>query len=223
MSRLLICAFPLLLLPAAAMAQDHDSELRITGSAKIAVADPTDIEFESINRFSDDSGGLYEIELAGGLAQEVAKGVTIGGAYVRVVNYSRGTVTRTEDRFRVQLGLAGNAGPFKLSGRMRLEHRSRSDGDDTGYRLRPQIKAALPLGKSDFSLVGSHESLIVLNDTDWGEKAGYDRMRNMIGVSWKASKLLSIEAGYLNQYRFVRGSSRDTMDHALSVSVGLSL
>ena len=223
MSRLLICAFPLLLLPTAAMAQDHDSELWITGSAKIAVSDPTDVEFESINRFSDDSGGLYEIELAGSVAHEISKGVTLGGGYVRVVNYSRGKVTRTEDRFRVQLGLSGNAGPFKLSGRMRLEHRSRSDGDDTGYRLRPQIKASLPLGKSDFSLVGSHESLIALNDTDWGEKAGYDRMRNMVGVNWKASKLLSIEGGYLNQYRFARGNSRDTMDHALAVTVGLSL
>lgn len=221
--RSILLALPLALAASPALAQEEDSELWLTGGGSVAVGEKTEIDFESVNRFSDDSGGLYEIELMGGVTQEVAKGLTLHGGYVRVVNYSRGTVTRTEDRFRIQLGLSRTLGTVKLSGRVRLEHRSRSDGDDTGYRLRPQIKASLPLGESDFSLVGSHESLIPLNDTDWGEEGGYDRMRNLIGVNWKASKQVSIEAGYLNQYRFGRGGDRDVMDHALSVSLGLSL
>lgn len=220
--RSILLAIPFALAASPALAQEEDSELWLTGSAKVGIADSTDLEFESVNRFSDDSGGLYEIELMGGVAQEVAKGVTLGGGYVRVVNYSRGTATRTEDRFRVQVGLSGNAGVVRLSGRMRLEHRTRSDGEDVAYRLRPQIKATVPIG-GPFSAVASHESLIPLNDTDWGERSGYDRMRNMIGLNWKASKLLSIEAGYLNQYRFGHDRRRDVMDHALSVSLGLSL
>lgn len=221
MSRLLICVFSLLL-PAAAMAQEEDQELWLTGGASVKLGEGTKFEFDTVSRFGNDAGGLYEIEINTLIAHEIAKGVTIGGGYVRNVNYSRGTVTRTEDRLRVQLGLSGNAGAVRLSGRLRVEQRWRTGGDDIGYRFRPQIKAALPLGESPFSLVGSHESLIPLNDTDWGEQAGYDRMRNMVGVNWKASKLLSIEAGYLNQYRFGRGGDRDVMDHALAMSVGLS-
>jgi hypothetical protein len=222
MPRLLLCLFALLL-PATALAQEEDQELWLTGAASVALGEDTKFEFDTVSRFGNDPGGLYEVEINTLIAHEIAKGVTIGGGYVRNINYSRGTVTRTEDRLRVQLGLSGKAGAVKLSGRMRMENRWRSDGDDTGYRLRPQIKASLPIGDSPFSLVGSHESLIPLNDTDWGEEAGYDRMRNLVGVNWKASKLLSIEAGYLNQYRFGRGGDRDVMDHALSVSVGLSL
>lgn len=222
MSRLLICVFSLLL-PTAALAQEEDQELWLTGAASVKLGERTKFEFDTVSRFGNDPGGLYEVEINTLVAHEVAKGITIGGGYVRNINYSRGTVTRTEDRLRAQVGLSGNAGSVKLSGRLRIEQRWRSDGDDTGYRLRPQIKATLPFGDSDFSLVGSHESLIPLNDTDWGEEAGYDRMRNFVGVNWKASKLVSIETGYLNQYRFGRGGDRDVMDHALAVSVGLSL
>lgn len=221
--RSILLALPVLILASPALAQEEDSELWMTGNGGIAVGENTEIDFEAISRFSDDSDGLYEAEFMGGVTRSVAKGVSIHGGYVRVVNYSHGDVTRGEDRFRVQLGLSGNAGPVKLSGRLRFEHRSVSTGDDTAYRFRPQIKASLPLGDSNFSLVASHESLIPLNDTDWGERAGYDRMRNVAGVSWKASDAVSVEIGYLNQYRFGRGTRRDTMDHALSLSVGLSL
>ena len=221
MSRLLICVVPLLL-PTAVMAHEEDQELWLTGAASVKLGEGTKFEFDTVSRFGNDPGGLYEVEINTLIAHEVAKGVTIGGGYVRNINYSRGTVTRTEDRLRAQIGLSGNAGAVKLSGRLRIEQRWRSDGDDTGYRFRPQIKATLPLGKSDFSLVASHESLIPLNDTDWGEEAGYDRMRNMVGVNWKASKLLSIEAGYLNQYRFGSGGDRDVMDHALAMGISVS-
>ncbi|PKP93255.1 MAG: DUF2490 domain-containing protein [Alphaproteobacteria bacterium HGW-Alphaproteobacteria-16] len=221
--RSILLALPLLILASPALAQDEDSELWLIVSADIALGKNTEIDLEAISRFSDDSDGLYEAEFMGGVTRTVAKGVSIHGGYVRVVNYSRGDVTRGEDRFRVQLGLSGEAGPVKLSGRLRVEHRSVSTGDDTGYRFRPQIEASLPLGDSAFSAFASHESLIPLNDTDWGEQAGYDRMRNLAGVSWKASDAIDVEIGYLNQYRFGRGTRQDTMDHALWLSVGLSL
>lgn len=221
--RSILLALPVLILSSPALAQEEDSELWLTGGAGIAVGENMEIDFEVISRFSDDSDGLYEAEFMGGVTQSVAKGVSIHGGYVRVVNYAGGSMTRTEDRFRAQLGLSGSAGPVELSGRLRFEHRSASTGDDTSYRFRPQIKASLPLGTSEFSLVASHESLIPLNDTDWGEQAGYDRMRNLAGLSWQASDTIGVEIGYLNQYRFGRGIRRDTMDHAFSLSVGLSL
>ncbi|MFL9840787.1 DUF2490 domain-containing protein [Sphingomonas sp. ST-64] len=220
--RSILIALPLVI-ATPAIAQDEDSELWLSGSGEVSVGERTSVEVESINRFSDDAGGLYEIELAAGVEQQVGNGWWVGGGYVRVVNYSRGTVTRTEDRFRVQGGASTDAGPFKLSARLRLERRTRSNGDDIGYRLRPSVKLALPLGDSAFRLFASHESFIPLNDTDWGERSGHDRMRNAAGISWKASKAIGVEAGYLNQYRFARGAPQGTMDHVLTLSLGVSL
>lgn len=219
--RSILLAIPILI-ATPALAQEEDQELWLTGAAKVGLGEDTAFEFDTVARFGNDPGGLYEVEINTLIAHKLTDSITIGGGYVRNINYSRGLVTRTENRWRAQVGLSGSAGKIKLSGRMRIEYRRRSDGDDTGYRLRPQIKATLPVG-GPFSLVASHESLIPLNDTDWGEVAGYDRMRNMAGVSWKASDAISIEAGYLNQYRFGRGGNRDTMDHALALSVGFSL
>lgn len=220
--RSILLAVPLALIAAPALAQEEDQELWLTGAAKLGLAKDLAFEFDTVARWGEDAGGLYEVEINTLIAHKLTKSVTIGGGYVRNVNYSRGEVTRTEDRLRAQVALSGSAGPVKLSGRMRLEYRRRSDGDDTGYRLRPQFKATLPIG-GPFSLVASHESMIPLNDTDWGEVAGIDRVRNMVGVNWQASDMIAIEAGYLNQYRFGTDGDRDTMDHALAVSVALTL
>lgn len=220
--RSILIAFTLLI-AAPALAQDADSELWLTATGEIAVGEKTSIEVESINRFSDDSSGLYEIELAAGVERRVGGGWWIGGGYVRIVNYARGTVTRTEDRLRVQGGVSTDAGPLKLSGRLRLERREASTGDEIGYRLRPNVKAALPLGRSDFSLFASHESFIALDDTDWGENAGHDRMRNVVGVSWKASRAIGLEVAYLHQYRLPRNGRASATDHALTLTLGVSL
>lgn len=220
--RSILLGIPLALLVVPAFAQEHDSELWLTGQGQIALDKKTRIETEITSRMSDDSGGLYEIEIAGGAARTVGNGFSIGGAYVRTINYSRGSVTRTEDRFRVQAGWSGALGKVKLSTRARLEHRSRSDGDEIGYRLRPQVKASLPVG-GPYSLFASHESFIPLDDTDWGQRAGYERMRNAVGLAWKASDALSIEVGYLNQYNFGRNRDPDVVDHAAAVTIALSL
>lgn len=205
-----------------AWARDEDQQLWLKGAVSVGLGDRMKLDFDVESRFSNDSNGLDEIELGSMVTYTVAKGVAIGGGYVRSMDYLHGDVTRTEDRLRVHFGASGTVGPARLSGRVRLEHRKRSDGDDAGFRLRPQIKATLPVGGA-FSLVASHESFILLNDTDWGQRTGYQRMRNFAGVTWRASERWSAEAGYMNQYDFGRNGASDAMTHALSVSVLLNL
>lgn len=222
MNRYVLAA--LFALPAAtpALAQEQDQELWLSGAASTKLGDRTKFEFDTIARFGNDAGGLYEIEINTLVVQDLGKGFNIAGGYTRNIGYSRGAVTNTENRLRGQLGWSGAAGPVKLSGRVRLEVRFRADGDDIGYRLRPQLKATLPVG-GPFSLVASHESFVPLNDTDWRQRAGHERMRNFAGVNWKAGKRIAFELGYLNQYNFRPAPARDVMDHVLSVSTALSL
>lgn len=221
MYRYAFCAVAALCLASPALAQEQDQELWLLGAASAPVGENTEFEFDTVARFGNDAGGLYELELNTLLNHEIGGGISIGGGYTRNIGYSRGDVTNTENRLRAQVGVAGEVGKLKLSGRVRVEARFRNDGDDIGYRLRPQIKASLPLG-GPFGLVLSHESFIPLNDTDWRQNAGYDRMRNFAGLNIKASKAVAFELGYMNQYAFRAAPARDVMDHALSIGTSLS-
>lgn len=104
---------------------------------------------------------------------------------------------------------------------MRIEQRVGNTGSDLGVRVRPRIKVTHPLGRGAVELVASHEAFLELNDTDWGQNAGFRRMRNFVGVALPIAKRVGIEIGYLNQYDFVdRGPDRVAHVGSLSVSFG---
>ena len=55
---------------------------------------------------------------------------------------------------------------------------------------------------------------------DFGQVAGYERMRNSATLSFPIVERMHAEVGYMNQYRF-NGDDRDLMEHALTT--GLSI
>ena len=61
------------------------------------------------------------------------------------------------------------------------------------------------------------------NSTDWGQRRGYERMRNAVGVTLPVSRAVAADIGYLNQYRFARAGGRAQMDHALSLQLTINL
>lgn len=219
--RLLLALSLLAALPAAA--QDTDSELWLTANAKAGIGEKTDLAIETIGRFSD-RDGFYEFEAGAAIEHEIAKGVKIAAGHFYVPGYDHGRFRYGEQRPRQQISfpIAAIAGG-KLGGRVRTEQRFRTDGDDVGLRFRPQLNFEIPLGSGDAapSLTLWHESYVNLNDTDWGQKAGYERMRNALAVAVPLSGPLGIEAGYLNQYRFAQGLGRDQMDNVATLTLSL--
>ena len=81
----------------------------------------------------------------------------------------------------------------------------------------------MPIGKSDFSLVADQEWMIELNDTDWGQVTGADRLRNTVAINWRATDALSFEVAYRNQYHFARRGDGPAMDHILMLGTTLNL
>ena len=69
----------------------------------------------------------------------------------------------------------------------------------------------------------SHESFLLPNSTSWGQRAGYERMRNIMGISIPFNKAVTADVGYLNQYRFARYGARAQMDHALNIQLTINL
>jgi hypothetical protein len=124
-------------------------------------------------------------------------------------------------REQVTFDNLGSLGGGKFSARMRAEQRWRENVSGTGWRLRPYLKYAHPIG-GKLSLNVSNETFVDLNTTAFQKKPGIDRMRNYLSLSAPLSKKLTGEAGYLNQYGFVRGGP-DTIDHVAYFTLSLSL
>lgn len=197
---------------AAAPATASDRQAWLTADASASLGSGLSATLNTTARFGDAADGLYEAEFGGGLGYDLGGGWTATIAYARVPGYRGGHVTRTEDRPSEQIGFRlfrlGNA---SFGGRIRLEQRFRSDGDATGWRLRPQVKLTLPLRPGSITaLVASHESFFQLNHTDWGQARGYSRMRNAIGIRTALLPHVSIEADYLNQHDFGLKDARAT-------------
>lgn len=204
--------------PALAQAQDEQLWIKLDASTKLF--DGIELVIETNQRLSDDLGGLYESQYSAAIGVEIAKGVLLTGGVNRIVAVSNGRVSNTEWRPRQQISFPITMlGGGKLAGRVRFEQRFQSNGQDVGHRVRPEISYALPLSEA-LDLRFAHESYFNLNTTDFGQVAGYERMRNFAALSFPVVERMHAEVGYMNQYRF-NGDDRDLMEHALTT--GLSI
>jgi hypothetical protein len=221
--RLILFATPAILVASPAAAVTSDDQIWTTAVMTVKLAPKWRAQEEVAVRFSDNRHGLYEIESNTLVGYVLAKGITLWGGYTHDPQYSAGHFTILERRAREQLTFDNftKLGPGKLSARIRAEQRWREGISGTGWRLRPYLKYSLPLiGKANLNL--SSEPFINLNTTAFQGKPGLDRMRNLITVSLPLSKHITGEAGYLNQYGFVRGGP-DTSDNVAYFAVSLSI
>lgn len=210
-------AAPLLLAAAPAQAQQQDGQLWLQTNGVAPLGPRLRLTLEQIERFSDRQGGLYQTELGGILGYRVSPQVEIGFGYRRVGAHNRSTGA-DEDRIRqhvvVTLG--------RFVGRLRVDERFNPGGREIGFRIRPLLRYNQPIGGT-LALFLSHESFYLPNDTRWGQRRGYDRMRNIVGVALPLGKRANADIGYLNQYRPARGTSRAEMEHALSIQLTITV
>ena len=221
MNQRLFVIAPLAAIGLATPAHADDSQAWATATVGVAVATDWKVQSETTAR-TGDARGVYELESALMVGRKLAKNVTLWTGYVHNPNYSHGTFTVMERRARQQLNVDNFArlGPVKVSGRMRLETRWRDGVNGTGWRLRPYVKASLPIaGKTNLNL--SNESFVNLGRTSFQRTDGLERMRTALTLSTPLSKRITIEGGYLNQHAFVR-RGRDTDDHVATVTLTAS-
>lgn len=213
-----LAILPLLLAATPALAQQEDAQAWEQLNVVVPVAPHLRVTLEQIARISDRQGGFYTTEFGGLLGWQIADGVELGFGYRRVSFYN-GNSAPDEDRLRQQIVV--NRG--RVTGRLRLDERFNPLGSEIGFRVRPLLRYNLPLPKTRLTLFASHESFILANSTAWGQRAGYERMRNIAGLSFPLGKGVTADVGYLNQYRLPRGGARAQMDHALNVQMTVNL
>lgn len=198
-----------------------DTQYWQTLNLGVALPDNFKISNETVRR-SSDAKGFYEVENNFMIGKKVNKVVTLWLGYTFDPQYSHGNFRVREHRFRQQINFDNFAvlGKVKLSGRVRLEERWREGKTGTGWRLRPQVKATIPVaGKVTLSL--SNEDFIDLNNTSFQSVDGLERMRNAIYITVPMSKKITIDFGYLNQHGFVPNGA-DSSDNVLTTGLSAS-
>jgi hypothetical protein len=209
---------PLLAIAAPALAQQQDAQAWEQLNLIVPVTTRLRVTVEQIARVSDRQGGLYTTEFGGLLGWRVGEGVELGFGYRRVGFHNR-NLAPDEDRLRQQVVLTKG----RFAGRLRLDERFNPTGEEIGFRIRPLLRYNLPLRQERLALFVSHESFLLPNSTRWGQRSGYERMRNIVGLAFPLGKGISADLGYLNQYRPARGGARGQMDHALNIQATLNL
>ena len=209
--------------PGQALAASSDHQLWTNAVINVKLDDKWKLQEELTGRFSDQRGGLYEIESNTLLGFRLNKTVTVWGGYTHDPIYSHGDLQVMEHRAREQVTFDNFAtlGTGKFSGRLRMEQRWREGADGTGWRLRPTLRYSLPIaGKTAF--VVSSEAFLNLNSTSFQTRTGADRMRNLVMITTPLGKKLNGEIGYLNQHGFVKHGP-DTTDHVAYVGLVANL
>jgi hypothetical protein len=201
-----------------ARAQEDDGQLWFQANTNVPLADDLRITLEQIARFGERDDGLYTTEFGALLEHRVAKGVRLGFGYRRVDAHN-GSDSAGENRLRQQVVAAFG----RVSTRFRVDERFSAAGGETGFRVRPLIRYDHPIGRRGHALFVSHESFLLPNSTAWGQRRGYERMRNVAGVTLPFGRQISADIGYLNQYRVARGGARAEMEHALSLQLTIDL
>lgn len=213
-----LLAAPLVLAALPAHAQQQDEQLWLQVNTNVPLADRVRITLEQIARFSDRQDGLYQTEFGGLLGFRASKNIELGFGY-RWVGAHNGNSGADENRLRQQV--VGTFGP--VTTRFRVDERFNPRGGAVGFRIRPLIRYNHRLGTRSVALFASHESFFLPNSTSWGQRAGYERMRNIVGVTLPLGRAVTSDIGYLNQYRPGRGGSRAQMDHALNLQLTINL
>ncbi len=209
---------PFLVLATPAAAQRVDEQLWLQANGTTRLDEDTTVTIESIGRFSDRADGFSHSEFGGIVSQELSKSVAVALGYRHIQDYDHGRRVPNEERLRQTITFKLAPG---LNTRARFEQTFSSAGPGIALRWRQSLRFTQPIGKRGLAAFASHESFVNLNDTR--QRSGYDRMRNMVGLSVPLSKTLKSEIGYLNQYRFGRGGARDTMDHVASFALTITL
>lgn len=213
-----LSALPLAAVSASAQAQQEDEQFWLQVNTHVPLDANTRITLEQIARFGDRHDGLTQSELGVLVGQRMSKNFELGFGY-RHVGFHNLNTARDEERFRQQI--VGTFGP--ITTRFRIDERFHPDGKEVGIRIRPLVRYNHKLNDRGLAAFVSHESFYLPNATKWGQRRGYERMRNSAGLMVPVSPKISADVGYLNQYRLARGSSRAQMDHALSIQLTVNL
>jgi hypothetical protein len=203
--------------PALAAEKDFQSWLSATGAT--ALSPKLDVTMEGHFRFYDDASHLGQMLLRPSLTYKLDGGWSLSAGYAYARTDARGAAVANEHRAWEQVGYRFTANDkMVVTGRTRVEQRFVEGRDGAGWRVRQQVRAAHALpGLGRTQALAWNETFYSLNDTDFGQRAGFDQTRTFIGLSLPLAAGTTIEPGYLNHRTFRDGPDR--VNHIVAVNL----
>ena len=177
--------------------------------------------FDGHYRLFDDSDGFGQSIIRPGLGLDIGENSALWAGYGWIRTSPIEGDDIDEHRIWQQWTGSRSIGCCKFAARTRFEQRFIESGDDTGLRIRQFVRAQKNIGPcSKRTFVVWDELFIALNDTDWGQRSGFDQNRFFVGFGFKRhhSANYRVEVGYMNQSVNQRGPI-DRSNHVLAVNV----
>ncbi|MET0337491.1 MAG: DUF2490 domain-containing protein [Caulobacter sp.] len=202
-----------------AVAADEDFQAWLSGTGTIGLTPNVDATAEAHFRYYDDAGYLGQLLLRPSLTYKLRDGWALTGGYAYVRTDPTAGATSKEHRVWEQVGYRFvSSDTMTITGRTRLEQRFFEGRNGTGWRVRQQVRAAFDLPRAGkVQAVAWNETFYSMNDTDFGQRAGFDQTRTFVGIAIPVLNGTTVEPGYLNQTVFRDGP--DQSNHALAVNL----
>ncbi|MBC2665837.1 DUF2490 domain-containing protein [Novosphingobium flavum] len=118
---------------------------------------------------------------------------------------------------QVTLSLGGLPKGQSLGARTRIEQRFRRDENEMGLRAYEQVRFQAPL-RGKLSGIAVVEAAYNLNDTEWGQHAGFSALRGALSLSLPVTRHISVQPGYSGQY-VIRWHAEGRFYHAYMFNV----
>ncbi len=214
--RLTLAVFVCALLPGAAHAS-NDMQSWLTVAGKVDLDHKTEATLDVVLRSNSDSFDIGQSNVRVGVRRDIGSSVKLQLTYQLVDTVVSGASDRWEHRLGETLTRPlGHIGPVALDGRVALEQRLLPSGGEWGWRGRERLRAIYPLGHH-IDLQVSEETIVSLNSTAWGQRAGITATRTAVGVRFPLSPHWAVSPGYNWQHVFLRGAV-DRDDHIAALT-----
>ncbi len=172
-------------------------------------------------RLFEDNDGFGQSIIRPGLGLEVSEHSTLWAGYGWIHTSPIIGDATDEHRLWQQWTWSNNLDPYRIAARTRYEQRLLESSDDVGLRVRQFVRGEKKLGDcSKYTAVVWDELFFALNDTDWGQRGGFDQNRIFVGFGLKKNpeSRWRVEVGYMNQTVNRLGPS-DLSNHVIAINV----
>lgn len=205
--------------PAAASAQEQDGEAWASFWAYGPVSGKLLGWVDGSLRMSDRGTDSPTVLIRPLVGVQASKTLSLWGGYTFTTSNPIGRLATHEHR-AVQQALwnVGKVAGGTLVSRTRLEQRWVEGRAGTGHRLRQMLRYTTPIDRQKTLFVLSSESFVAFNSTPFGQVAGFDQVRNFVGVNVPLAPKLTADIGYMNRY-IRRRDAEDRMDHIVPVTL----
>lgn len=210
-----ILAAALILAPATARADD-DAQLWLILASDVKLDDNDSLAASVIYRSRPDELEAGQRILRAGLSRKLKGGTSVAFTYSHVQSFIDNAPDGIQHRLGQSIGLTLGKG---VDVRIQAEEIFARGGDDIGFRTRGRLRWVHPLNKNgDIDLQLSDELILSVNDTDWGQNAGWTANRTAAALHFKLDDHIGIAPSYTWQL-INRQIGTNRNDHIFGLTV----